>query len=277
MIKLKKLLVEIDWEKFADVSKTNLTPEDVAARLNAELDRLKQPSTKRDKADISFARLSKGNIPVDSEGRANIKQFITDLMQKPKTIFDEGMKSLHTAEANIATINTGIPALKAVLWDEDGKKFYVITTCKGAGQCINNCYAMQGFYIMNDGKNIKLIRRLQMLMNHPEEYEARAFDEADNYAYKATKEGKTLQVRWNDAGDIFSDVYFDIIVNVTKKLKAKGYNVESYAYTKTGKYVKLGQDQGLTMTFSSGASQKEKEKVDLGKAKIAEIQAYIQG
>ena len=58
MIKLKKLLVEIDWEKFADVSKTNLTPEDVAARLNAELDRLKQPSTKRDKADISFARLS---------------------------------------------------------------------------------------------------------------------------------------------------------------------------------------------------------------------------
>jgi hypothetical protein len=167
------------------------------------------------------------------------------------------------------TINTGIPALKAVLFDEAAKQFYVINTCPGAGACIKNCYAMKGFYIMNDGKNIKLARRLQLMMNHPDEYERIAYNECEVFAFKAKQEGKKLMLRWNDAGDIYSKVYFDIIVNVTNKLLKAGYDVESYAYTKVGKYMKLGADSGIIMNFSSGARRSERDVVDLDKSKYS--------
>jgi hypothetical protein len=269
-ISLKRLL-EVDWSKFSDVDKVCLTSEEVEARLNAELDRLKTPTKSRQTASKDFARISKGNIPTFSEGKANIVQFIKDIAKRPKTIFDEGEKSKHTTDENIMTINTGIPALKAVLWDEEAKKFYTITTCPGAGQCIKPCYAMKGFYIMNDGKNLKLINRLQLMMNHPDEYERLAYNEAEVFAFKAKQSGKTLQIRWNDAGDFFSKVYFDIATHVTDKLKLAGYDVNSYAYTKVGKYISLGAEKGMTMNFSGGAAEKEKQQVELGKIKTSEI------
>jgi hypothetical protein len=254
-----ELVMEVNWDKFSDVSKVCYTPESVAKALNDELDRLAKPTKERDKASLKFARISKGNIPTDEQGKANVDQFKKQLMQRPKTIFDKGEKSLHTTDANKMTINTGIPALKAVIYDEGDDKFFVINTCPGAGECIRNCYALQGFYIMNDGKNLKLLNRLQMMMNHPEDYEKIAFMEAERFAFEAKQEGKELKIRWNDAGDFFSDAYFKIAVNVDKALKAKGYNSSSYVYTKMGKYIKLGEEEGIKTVFSSGATEKQKK------------------
>jgi hypothetical protein len=254
-----RLVMEVKWQdEFKDVSKVCYTPESVAKALNDELDRLKITKN-RPEASKKFARISKGNIPTDEEGKANIEQFKKQLMQRPKTIFDKGEKSLHTSDENKMTINTGIPALKAVIYDEEDNNFYVINTCPGAGECINNCYAMQGFYIMNDGKNIKLLNRLQLMMNHPEQYEKIAFMEAERFAFEAQQEGKELKIRWNDAGDFFSETYFKIAVNVDKALKAKGYNSSSYVYTKMGKYIKLGEQEGIKTVFSSGATEKQKK------------------
>lgn len=269
-----EMLNEVDWEKFYDVSKVCLSAEEVANRLNAELERLKIPSSKRPSADIEFPKISKGNIPTDEQGRINIEHFKTEIMQLPATIFDEGLKSLHTIDEDVYTVNTGIPALRAVLWDEQNNKFFIINTCPGAGKCIKNCYAMQGFYIMNDGKNMKLINRLQLMMNHPEVYENKAYNELELFAFKANRENKKLEIRWNDAGDIFSIVYFNIIVSVTNKLKLKGYNVESYAYTKVGEYMKLGEEHGIIMSYSTGAAFKEKEKVDMSISKLSETVPY---
>lgn len=269
-----EMLNEVDWEKFADVSKVCLSAEEVASRLNAELERLKVPSSKRPAADIDFPKISKGNIPVDEQGIINVEQFKTAIMQLPATIFDEGLKSKHTIDEDVYTVNTGIPALRAVLWDEQNNKFFIINTCPGAGKCIKNCYAMQGFYIMNDGKNMKLINRLQLMMNHPDIYENKAYNELELYAFKANRENKKLEIRWNDAGDIFSKVYFDIIVSVTNRLKSRGYNVESYAYTKVGAYMQLGQEHGVVMSFSTGATTKQKEKVDMSTSKLSETVPY---
>lgn len=265
------LLREIDWDKFQDVQKTCLTDEEVAARLNANLDRLKIAGPTRPKADPQFARVSKGNIPTDAEGKANITQFIKDLIKRPKTIFDIGIKSEHSVDEGILTINTGIPALRSVVFDEKDKKFFVINTCPGAGQCIKNCYAMQGFYIMNDGKNLKLINRVQMMLNHPDEYERIAYNEAELFAFKAKQSNQQLQIRWNDAGDFFTKVYFDIANNVTKKLLASGYNVSSYVYSKVAGMIHLGKEAGMTMTFSSGAAKKEIDAVDFSTNKVSEI------
>lgn len=253
------LILEVNWDKFGDVRKICYTPESIAKALNDELDRLKVPPADREKASLKFARISKGNIPTDEDGRANVEQFKKQIMQRPKTIFDEGEKSLHTSDKDKKTINTGIPALKAVIYDEDDDKFYVINTCPGAGQCISNCYALQGFYIMNDGKNIKLLQRLQLMMNRPEDYENIAFMEAERFAFAAQQEDKELKIRWNDAGDLFSEAYFRIAVSVDKRLKAKGYKSSSYIYTKMGKYIQLGKDEDMKMVFSSGATAKEQK------------------
>jgi hypothetical protein len=260
------LVMEVDWSKFKDVDKVCYTPESVADALNAEIERLKIPTKDRPKASLKFPRISKGNIPLDEQGKANVENFKKQLMQRPKTIFDKGEKSLHTTDQDKMTINTGIPALRAVIYDEKNDEFFVINTCPGAADCIKNCYAMQGFYIMNDGKNLKLLNRLQLMMNDPEMYEKLAFMEAERYAFEAQQEEKELKIRWNDAGDFFSDVYFEIAKNVDKALKKKGYNSSSYLYTKVGKYIKLGEEEGMKTVFSSGATQKEKNVVgDLSK------------
>ena len=264
-----QLLNEVDWEKFKDVQKICLSPDQVADELNSELERLKLPEKERPKAKTNFPRISKGNIPTE-EGRINIEQFIKNISERPKTIFDIGEKSEHSADESSITINTGIPALRAVLWDTDNKEFYVINTCPGAGECAKICYAMKGFYILSDGKNMKLVRRLQLMMNNPEEYERIAYNEAELYAVQANQQNKQLKLRWNDAGDLFSDVYFNIVLNVTRKLQSK-YNVESYAYTKIAKYIKAGEENGIVMNFSSGAKSSEREKMGSDDVKYSEI------
>ena len=266
---LKESLNEVNWERFSDVNKTCMSADNVAKMLNDELDRLKIPSSKRPKRDKDVPSVSKGNIPTDDDAKANIKQFIQNITKTPKTFFDIGEKSKHSVDAGTMTVNTGIPALRSVLWDSDNKEFYVLNTCPGAGSCIANCYALHGFYIMNDGKNLKLINRLQMLMDHPEEYEKGCYRDCEMFAFQAKRDGKLLRIRWNDAGDFFSQTYFDIAVKVTNKLISNGYNVESYAYTKVGKFIDLGNKSGMVMNFSLDALAKEKGNVDLKNSKIS--------
>ena len=282
----KNVIAEVDWNLFSDTMRIKLSAEDACAWLNRELDRLRQPEKKREKRDLTMPAISLGNIPTEQPTRRTgvtkdtrlsqnvVEEFRRAIERRPDTIFDVGVKSAHSADENTVTINTGIPALRAILWDVDEESFYVINTCPGAGSCIKNCYAMSGYYIMNDGKNLKLINRLQMLMNYPNDYERKAFDEADDYAYSAKKHGKTLEIRWNDAGDIFSEVYFKIIVNVTNALKSRGYSVNSYAYTKVAGFVKLGEEHGITMSFSSGASTAQTSKIDKSSAKLAQVIPY---
>ena len=45
-----QLLNEVDWEKFKDVQKICLSPDQVADELNSELERLKLPEKERPKA-----------------------------------------------------------------------------------------------------------------------------------------------------------------------------------------------------------------------------------
>jgi|APGre2960657373_1045057.scaffolds.fasta_scaffold00536_22 hypothetical protein len=251
-------LDEVKWEEdFPDAKRECITPDAVAKQLNDELKRLETPSPKRSKPNINFPLISKGNIP----DNANVENFKRQLMLMPKTIFDVGLKSGHTVDETIMTVNTGIPALRAVIWDEENKEFYVINTCPSAGSCISNCYARHGFYIMNDGKNIKLINRLQLLMNHPDLYESKAYSELELFAFDAKRKGKTLEIRWNDAGDFFSNKYLDIAISITKKLTINGYKVESYAYTKVADMYNKGVSAGMIMNFSDGAKESDRSKL----------------
>jgi hypothetical protein len=101
-------------------------------------------------------------------------------------------------------------------------------------------------------------------------------DELEPTAVKLKRQGRRamesiqLVIRWNDAGDFFSDTYYKIAQRVTADLIADGYNVKSYAYTKQGKYMDLATSDFI-MNFSRGAKKSEMNKVDIDKVKQSVI------
>jgi DnaJ-class molecular chaperone len=110
------------------------------------------------------------------------------------------------------------------------------------------------------------------MMNHPDMYTKMAYKELELFAFEANREDKQLKIRWNDAGDFFSETYFNIAVDITKALLDKKYNVESYAYTKIAKFYKMGEQAGMIMNFSEGAKESERTEVgDLQKVKMSII------
>jgi hypothetical protein len=270
------LLNEVNLERdFPDVPKKNvkcMSADEVEEALNKEIERLNTISKDRPSAPKTFPRFSRGNIDADEKNKANINDFIRKLTKLPTTIFDKGIKSKHSTTSKVETVNTGIPALRALLWDGKKQHFYVVNTCPGAGTCPINCYAMNSFYIMQDGKNLKLANRLQLLMDNPDMYQNMAYRELEVFAFSANRDDKILQIRWNDAGDFFSETYFMMAVNITNKLKEKNFNVASYAYTKLAKFYKMGEQNGLVMNFSDGASLNEIKQIgDLNNIKMSFI------
>jgi len=245
-------LSEIDWKSsdLEDVKvQSCMSNDQVVTWLNNELKRY----TDGGKAAANMPRVSRGNILI-KDTAIDIDGFIKLLTTPPKTIFDEGMKSLHTTNADVLVINTGIPAMRGFVYDKEdiNTPFKVVNTCPAAGVCSVDCYALQGFYIMNDGKNIKLAQRLQLIMENPEMYLKIGYSEAELYAFKANRDGKTLEIRWNDAGDFFSQRYFNLATVITKKLLENNYKIKSYFYTKVSGRVDIGEKLGFTVTFSQG-------------------------
>ena len=251
---IKKVLSEINWDdiELSDVNARCMSLDAVKDWFNSEIARYDN----KEKAAKNMPRVSKSIMIKVGEHELNIKQFVTLLTTPPKTNFDEGEKSKHSGTEDILTINTGIPALRGIVWDKDKGEFYIINTCPKAGACAIDCYALQGFYILCEGKNLKLAQRLQLMMEDPETYYTLAYREAEIYAFKANRDNKILEIRWNDAGDFFSERYFKLALKITKTLLSNKYKVKSYFYTKVGKYVELGEKLGFEVTFSSGGIDK---------------------
>lgn len=245
-------LDEINWQEpdIANVSSRCMSIQQVADFFNSELDRWKAG----EKRNPNMPNIAKGVI-LGKEEEIDVKEFARKLSMPPKTIFDKGEKSKHSVDTNTMTINTGIPALRGLVWDKENNEFRVINTCPGAGKCAIDCYALQGFYIFNDGKNLKLAQRLQMIFQDPEAYFIQGIREAEMYAFEANRDNKVLEIRWNDAGDFFSERYLKLAVRITKSLLEKKYKVKSYFYTKVGGMVELGQKLGFTVTWSQGGVQ----------------------
>jgi hypothetical protein len=269
---------EVDWENdFSDVKKTCLSPESVIGMLNSQIDRLNSPEKNREKIDANTPIISRNNIPMDKEGEIDINHFIRQITALPKLIFDRNPKmEKGDRGGGQYTVNTGIPALRSILYDKEQGKFYTINTCPGAGSCAVGCYARKGRYIMSDGKNLKYTQRVNLLLNDPEMYENIIMDELDPLAYSIKRQSKKegidikLIIRWNDAGDFFAKKYYDIAISVTNQLLKAGYNIESYAYTKMGDIANIA-DPNFVMNFSDDANKKETAKVDTDTVKISKI------
>ena len=237
--KLVTLLEDFD-EKFDDLYKLQeVSPEYIVDFLNSELKRLSEKRGKEKQNNpIVSQRLIKSLI--DKDGNLDPIKFKNEITDYSKiTIFDsEGNnpKISRSGSGSTHTISTEIPALKGIAWSERKQMFHIITTCPGAGECIKPCYARQDRYVRSHEKIMKLVIRLNLLLNHPDEYENRAYAEALLIATKQKRQRKQLRIRWNNSGDFLSDEYYQISRRVTDRLLAAGFDVRSYAYTKVAKY-----------------------------------------
>lgn len=268
--RLREYLNEIDWEtKFKDVKKTCLDPKQLVDDLNKELERLSTDKNKREKLSIDKPIIRKSNIPLKNN-QIDVETFIKLITVKPSYIFGKNEKMVKTdIGKNQITINTGLPALRGIVYDEENNKFYYVNTCPGAGTCATICYARKGNYVMQPNVSLGLTRRLNFFLNHPDEYEEMILNEIYSIIKKYGKDIK-IMLRWNDTGDFFAEYYYEMARRVTNKLKSDGYNVTSYGYTKMGDYVNMSSDDFI-MNFSKGAKASELKKVNFEKSKISEI------
>ena len=262
-----------------DAISTCVTPQSLADDMNKELDRINtmaKDRASRGKKDVIYHKKQIQAV-LDKKGGLNVEKFKKLILTPPTTIFDKNPKMEKTDKGRTQyTVNTGLPAINGIVFDEADGVFKHINTCPGAGSCQLVCYARKGFYGMNDGKILKLMRRLNLLWNDHEEYYNMIMDELEPIAVKLKRQGRRegkvdqLVIRWNDAGDWFSEDYFNIAKRVTNDLLESGFDVKSYAYTKQAKFVNLADDNFI-MNFSKGSAPKELRQVDLDKVKYSDI------
>jgi hypothetical protein len=283
-------LTEIDWEgTYPDVNKSCININKLIEELNNQLNKVLidkemndvDDDTKR-KSDIFqpfFSKASRERLTkkeFTGELGIDIEKYIKAITGMPKTIFDSNSKmEKSSAGGTQMVVNTGLPALIAIVYDKENKEFFKINTCPKAGECRNYCYARKGQYGMNDGLILKLLQRVNLLLNEPEIYYKLAMKDLELKAFEAKlastdEEPVKLVIRWNDAGDFFAKKYFEIATKITNKLLAKGYDVLSYAYTKDAE-VYLAGNEDFVMNFSKGAKASEMKKLDFEKTKYSEV------
>lgn len=252
-------LNEIDWDnEFSDVYKKCINTAELKNHLNHVIDNSEKKPTDRESLGLNKPYIHAKSIPFDEEGEIDVNAFIKKITTMPNGILSINSKMEKSKTDNTLSVNIGIPALRGLVYDIDNKEFYFVNTCPGAGECALICYARKGSYVMFPDVFVKQTRILNLLLNFPERFEKLLKHELEIIALK--NPDKEIQFRWNDAGDFFTKKYYQIAKKLTKELKSDGYNIKSYAYTKMGDIVNMGDDD-IMINFSTDANRKETSKV----------------
>lgn len=263
-----KVLSEINWEdEFEDVKKQCISPKEIVKYLNAVKKNASRPYGEREKFPASKPFVhAKSSFFKKGQEEVDLDYFADQITKSPKTLVNTNEKILKSGGPNEFVYKTGIPAFRGIAYDQNKEEFVYINTCPGAGGCVLVCYARKGRYIQYPNSYDLMTRRLNLLLNDPEEYERRLYKELKSKAeeHKAFEGYKPKVIlRWNDSGDFFTKKYVKIAEDVIKKLNKNGYNVESYAYTKTPE---IKPDKAVQTTVSLQPDKMksiENEKVSL--------------
>ena len=252
-------LNEIDWDnEFSDVYKKCINTAELKNHLNHVIDNSEKKPSDRESLGLNKPYIHTKSIPFDEEGEIDVNAFIKKITTMPNDILSINSKMEKSKTDNTLSVNIGIPALRGLVYDIDNKEFYFVNTCPGAGECALICYARKGSYVMFPDVFVKQTRILNLLLNFPDRFEKLLKRELEIMALK--NPDKEIKFRWNDAGDFFTKKYYQIAKKITKELKSEGYNIKSYAYTKMGDIVNMGDDD-IMINFSTDANRKETNKV----------------
>lgn len=277
-------LFEIDFEgDFSDVKKTCMPLPQLVEYLNDIISNRGVDTANRKKfpASMPFIHSNTRLLGTDKEYKeknvkgsfdtTDVDTFIKRMTSPPNNVVNTNEKMLKSGGSNDFVYKTGLPAFRGLAYDLQNEKFIIINTCPGAGTCRQGCYALSGNYIQYPASYDSMTKRLNYLLNFPDEYEKMLYTELKEkcITHKALKGYKwRVMFRWNDSGDFFTQKYVKMAENVINKLKEEGYNIISAAHTKIAA---VAQDSGLDSTsFSSDANKKELDKIDPEKAKMSD-------
>jgi hypothetical protein len=266
------LYSEVDWEgEFSDVQKTCEDPDKLVEYLNAVRANAKIDYGKREKFSPNMPFVHSKSSFFGKKDEVDFEDFARRITEPPKTIINTNEKILRSGGPHEFVYKTGLPAFRGIVYDKASDKFYVINTCPGAGACVMICYARRGRYIQYAEAYDSMTRRLNHLLNHPDQYEEQMYSEVrakcEEHGAKIGYKPKVI-LRWNDSGDFFTRKYKSIAEGVLRRLKDEGWNVDSYAYTKVAD---VANDAEFQTTFSSGANMKQTAGVDFDKRKLSMV------
>lgn len=216
-------------------------------------------------------------------GSGAVKKFINDIKfgtgyidtrgkWQPDSIVGSNEKMEKSGNNNHLFVKVGLPAFRGIIFDEEKKKFFVVNTCPGAGECVRFCYALKGGYVQGHVAFLKPTKALNLLINHPDKFREQLKNELRKIcqyteAYHDTNNSVT--VRYNESGDFFSTKYMKIANDVMKELQSEpipkyehpGYRISATAYTKLSSVMNAEELDAIELTFSDTAKKGEIEKL----------------
>ena len=143
-------LINEGAEDHPDAVSKCVTPQSLANDMNKELNRLGVSAKDRDsrsKKDVIY-HTKQINQVLTKSGELNVEKFKKLITELPQTIFDKNPKMEKSDKGKTQfTVNTGLPAINGIVYDESDKQFKHVNTCPGAGSCQLVCYARKGFYL----------------------------------------------------------------------------------------------------------------------------------
>lgn len=266
------LVSEIDWENtFSDVKKTCIPVKDLVEYLNRVRKNARVKYGEREKFNKGYPFVHSKSSFFNKGTEVDIEFFIKEITKKPNSLINTNEKIMKSGGLHEFVYKTGIPAIRGIAYDISKNEFYYINTCPSAGECMSICYALKGRYIQYPVSYDLMTRRLNFMLNYPDDYEKQLYSEikAKAVEHKAlTGYKNTLILRWNDSGDFFTKKYIGIAESVIERLNKDGYNVKSYAYTKMSDVANTSKN--VQSTFSMGGNKKELDKIDLNNKKTAQ-------
>lgn len=275
-------ITEIDRERFSDLNDECLIPSELVDYLNRV--RQNAPLKTKDREKFKpkdpfihaksklFGKDWKETLDVD------VDEFKRQISQEPNNLIGTTPKMLKSGNENEFVYKTGIPAFRGIVYDQSNDEFLVINTCPGAGSCVLVCYALKGNYIRFTGAYDNMTRILNFLLNHPDQYKQKLYDQIKKIATKHKAFGGSdnkIIIRWNDSGDFFSKEYVRIAGEVTKQLKDEGFNIDDYAYTKMADVANDDEQVFGSTKFSMGADTRQEKMVDPLKEKSIIVPANL--
>ena len=132
------------------------------------------------------------------EGGFNVEELKKILMHVPT---QSQFLSQNAKMGKTNFYNVTLPAFKGLIYNQTDDKFYVVTVCTKAGECLKDCYAQMGRYIMFDATVRLNTQKLNYLLNHWTEWKSRMIT-----TIKTLSWGGGAVIRWHDSfGKIFTN------------------------------------------------------------------------
>ncbi len=238
--------------------------------MNAYLDRAETRNpAKSDK--FKFPRIhgssaAEVKIVDESGSEFDLDKLAKMITTPPNKILKKNEKMQNSIGESVQFYNIGLPAIKGLLYDEDDKKFKIISTCPNAGECKLFCYAHKGGYVQWKNSSMSATKLLNLVVNHPDDFVAKLSKELKTAVKSASKDGTQVILRWHDTGDFFSNSYKEVAFKVAKAFP----EVKFYAYTKNSS-ASAGAPDNFVFNFSAGAKDSETAKVDFATTKNSRV------